>query len=43
MFSLYDGDFVVRLQTQAQLLRKRRFDDLDIVTFVEEIESLAGD
>ena len=39
---LYDEDFYVWAERQAELLRARRFDDLDLDNLVEEVEDLAG-
>lgn len=38
--NLYDQDFSLWLQRQAQLLRERRFDELDLDNLVEEIASV---
>jgi Domain of unknown function DUF29 len=39
---LYDADFYVWAERQAELLRTRRFDDLDLANLIEEVEDLAG-
>ena len=39
---LYDEDFYVWAGRQAELLRARRFDELDLDNLVEEVEDLAG-
>jgi hypothetical protein len=36
----YEEDFAAWLQAQANLLRERRFDELDIPNLVEEVESV---
>ncbi|NCJ05932.1 DUF29 family protein [Synechococcales cyanobacterium C] len=38
--TLYDQDFYAWTQNQVELLRSRRWEDLDIENLVEEIESL---
>ena len=40
--NLYDDDFYVWAQNQAELLRDRRFDELDLANLIEEVEDLAG-
>jgi hypothetical protein len=37
---LYGADFYAWLQSQADLLRRRRFDRLDLENIIEEIDSL---
>jgi hypothetical protein len=37
---LYDEDFYVWTETQADLLRKRQFDALDLANLIEEVEAL---
>ena len=39
--SLYDEDFYVWAEAQAQLLRERRFNALDLENLIEEVEGLA--
>jgi Domain of unknown function DUF29 len=39
---LYEEDFYVWTQRQAELLRARRYDELDLVHLIEEIEDLGG-
>ena len=39
--SLYEQDFSLWLEEQAALLREGRFDELDLVNLVEEIEAIA--
>lgn len=39
---LYDEDFYVWAQNQAELLRDKRFDELDLGNLIEEVEDLAG-
>jgi Domain of unknown function DUF29 len=39
---LHDEDFYVWTQTQAKLLRAKRFDELDLANLTEEIEDLGG-
>ena len=38
----YDTDFLVWLQSQAELLRARQFDRLDLEHLIEEIDAMAG-
>jgi hypothetical protein len=38
---LYDEDFYVWAERQAELLRARRFDGLDLENLIEEVEGLA--
>ena len=38
--SLYDEDFYVWTKSQAELLRKRQFDALDLDNLIEEVEAL---
>jgi len=38
----YDEDFAAWALETAQLLRERRFDDIDVDNLVEEVESMAG-
>jgi hypothetical protein len=38
----YDTDFLVWLQSQAELLRAKQFDRLDLEHLIEEIEAMAG-
>jgi Domain of unknown function DUF29 len=38
--SLYDTDLFLWAQTNVQLLRERRFDDLDVAHIIEEIEDM---
>lgn len=38
--SLYDTDLYLWAQTNAQLLKQRRFDELDIEHLIEEIEDM---
>ena len=40
--SLYDEDFYVWAERQADLLRARRFDELDLENLIEEVADLAG-
>ena len=40
--ALYDADFYVWSEVQAELLRKRQFDALDIESLIEEVEDLGG-
>jgi hypothetical protein len=42
MPNLYDTDFVAWADEQAMLLRKRRFELLDLDNLIEEVEDLAG-
>jgi hypothetical protein len=37
---LYDEDFYVWTEAQAELLRARRFDELDLDNLIEEVEAL---
>jgi hypothetical protein len=37
---LYEQDFYAWTQEQARLLRERRFDDLDLVNLIDEVESV---
>jgi hypothetical protein len=39
---LYDADFYVWAERQAELLRARRFDELDLTNLIEEVEDLGG-
>ncbi|HEY7242267.1 MAG TPA: DUF29 domain-containing protein [Xanthobacteraceae bacterium] len=39
---LYDTDFYAWTQEQAQLLRERRFDDLDLDNLVDEVQSVGS-
>jgi hypothetical protein len=39
--SLYERDFCLWIERQAELLRERRFDELDLANLVEEIEAVA--
>src|SRR3984893_3776464 len=39
---LYETDFYVWTQEQAQLLRERRFDDLDLDNLVDEVQSVGS-
>jgi hypothetical protein len=39
---LYEADFYVWAQDQAELLRNKRFDNLDLANLIEEVEDLAG-
>jgi hypothetical protein len=39
--SLYERDFCVWIEQQAELLRERRFDELDLANLVDEIEAMA--
>ena len=39
---LYEADFYVWAQNQAELLREQRFDELDLANLIEEVEDLAG-
>jgi Domain of unknown function DUF29 len=39
--SLYERDFCLWIERQAELLRERRFDELDLANLVEEIEAIA--
>jgi uncharacterized protein DUF29 len=38
--SVYDQDFYVWTEVQAELLRQRRFDELDLENLIEEVEGL---
>ena len=38
--SIYDQDFYVWTEQQAELLRKRRFEELDLGNLIEEVEGL---
>ena len=40
--ALYEEDFYVWTQRQAELLRARRYDDLDLEHLIEEVEDLGG-
>jgi Domain of unknown function DUF29 len=40
--ALYDDDFYVWTQRQAELLRARRYDELDLEHLIEEVEDLGG-
>jgi hypothetical protein len=37
----YEGDFVLWLRSQAQLLRERKFEALDLDNLIEEIDGMA--
>jgi hypothetical protein len=37
----YEEDFAAWLQAQADLLRERRFEELDVANLIEEVESVA--
>jgi hypothetical protein len=39
--SLYERDFCLWIERQAELLRERRFDELNLANLVEEIEAVA--
>jgi hypothetical protein len=39
---LYEEDFYVWVQRQAELLRARRYDELDLEHLIEEVEDLGG-
>jgi len=39
---LYDEDYYVWARNQAELLRDKRFDELDLANLIEEVEDLAG-
>ena len=39
---LYEDDFYVWSQRQAELLRARRYDELDLEHLIEEVEDLGG-
>ena len=38
----YDTDFLVWLESQAELLRAKQFDRLDLEHLIEEIDAMAG-
>ena len=38
--SLYETDFFAWTQEQAQLLRERKFDDIDLENLAEEVETV---
>ena len=38
--SIYDQDFYVWTEVQAELLRQRRFEALDLENLIEEVEGL---
>ncbi len=38
--SVYDQDFYVWTEVQAELLRRRRFEELDLDNLIEEVEGL---
>ena len=38
--SIYDQDFYVWTEQQAELLRERRFEELDLANLIEEVEGL---
>ncbi len=40
--NLYDADFYAWAHDQAELLRDKRFDELDLENLIEEVEDLAG-
>jgi hypothetical protein len=40
--NLYDEDFYVWAQNQAELLRDKRFDELDLANLIEEVQDLGG-
>ena len=40
--NLYDEDFYVWAMKQAELLRDKRFDELDLENLIEEVEDLGG-
>ena len=40
--NLYDEDFYVWAQNQAELLRDKHFGELDLANLIEEVEDLAG-
>ena len=40
--SLYETDFYLWTQSQAELLRERRFDKLDLENLIEEVASVGG-
>jgi hypothetical protein len=39
--SLYERDFCLWLERQAELLREGRFDQLDLANLIEEVEAMA--
>ena len=39
---LYEADFYVWAQNQAELLRDKRFNELDLTNLIEEVEDLGG-
>jgi Domain of unknown function DUF29 len=39
---LYDEDFYIWVEAQAELLRDRRFEELDLENLIEEVEDLGG-
>ena len=41
--SLYERDFCLWLEQQSELLRERRFDELDLANLVEEIEAMGAE
>ena len=40
--TLYDEDFYVWARRQAELLRARRYGELDLEHLIEEVEDLGG-
>ena len=40
--ALYERDFYLWTQEQAELLRQRRFDDLDLENLIDEVASVGG-
>ena len=38
----YEGDFYLWTQAQAELLRARRFDELDLESLIDEVASVGG-
>ena len=40
--NVYEDDFYVWTEAQAELLRKRQFEALDLDNLIEEIEALAA-
>src|SRR5262245_42546917 len=40
--SLFDTDYVEWAKEAAELLRQRRFEELDLENLIEEVEGLAG-
>ena len=40
--SIYESDFFTWTQEQAQLLRERRFEDLDLDNLVDEVASVGS-